>query len=275
MLYCIQRDLNMKYKHVILIGIDGAGNFYRNTNAKAIRKMFSEGAGTDRCLTVYPTESAQCWGSMLTGIYPEKHEMTMESTETTSYQKRDEYPTIYRIIRDAIPDAVIGSFSHWNTVNTRIADDGIGITKETGQDPPLADMICEYIEKEKPTFLFIQFDSIDDAGHGYGYNTPKYLEQLDIVDGYVGRIRDAVDRAGIAGDTLVIATADHGGIGGGHGGSSPEEMTVFFVAVGKTVNRGAEIKLEVKDIPAVVAYALGIGTDRNWDAKLPDNLFIK
>ena len=70
MLYCTQRDLNMKYKHVILIGIDGAGNFYRNTNAKAIRKMFSEGAGTDRCLTVYPTESAQCWGSMLTGIYP-------------------------------------------------------------------------------------------------------------------------------------------------------------------------------------------------------------
>ena len=51
MLYCTQRDLNMKYKHVILIGIDGAGNFYRNTNAKAIRKMFSEGAGTDRCLT--------------------------------------------------------------------------------------------------------------------------------------------------------------------------------------------------------------------------------
>lgn len=265
----------MKYRHVILIGVDGAGNFYRNTSAKAIRKMFSEGAGTDSCITSYPSESAQCWGSMLIGVLPEKHEMTMESTDTTPYGKRDVYPTIYKIIRDAIPDAVIGSFSHWNTVNTMIADNDIGITKATGQDGPLTDMICEYIEKEKPTFLFIQFDSIDDAGHGYGYNSPKYLEQLDIVDGYVGRIRDAVARAGIEDDTLIIATADHGGIGGSHGGSSPEEMTVFFVAVGKTVNRGAEIKLEVKDIPAVVAYALGIGTDRNWDAKLPDNLFIK
>lgn len=45
---------------------------------------------------------------------------------------------------------------------------------------------------------------VDGAGHGYGYNTSKYLEQLDIVDGYVGRIRESVERAGIADDTLVM-----------------------------------------------------------------------
>ena len=31
----------MKYRHVILIGIDGAGNFYRNTSDKTNRKKYT------------------------------------------------------------------------------------------------------------------------------------------------------------------------------------------------------------------------------------------
>ena len=49
------------YKHVILVGIDGAGNFYRSSKAPMIRRMMTEGAGTDRCLTSLPTISAECW----------------------------------------------------------------------------------------------------------------------------------------------------------------------------------------------------------------------
>lgn len=265
--------MSYKYKHVVLVGIDGAGNFYRSTDTPNIRKMLEEGAGTDMCLTSFPTDSAQCWGSMLIGVYPEKHEMTNGTIDDTPYSHRDKYPTIYKMIRDAMPESKIGSFSNWSPINTSIADAGIGITKSTGQDDILTVRICDYIKAEKPEFLFVQFDSIDGAGHTYGYNTERYLKELNVVDGYLGKIIQAVNDAGIAEDTLMISTADHGGIGCGHGGGSDEEKYVFLAVTGKTVNKGAKIKAEVKDIPAIIAHAFGIPDDPAWDAILPDGLF--
>jgi phosphopentomutase len=74
-------------------------------------------------------------------------------------------------------------------------------------------------------------------------------------------------------DTLFILTADHGGFDHGHGGDTDEEKYVFFAATGKTVNKGARIELEVKDIPAIVAYALGVEGNPTWQAKLPEGMF--
>ena len=267
--------MSYKYKHVVLVGIDGAGNFYKNTDAPNIRKMLEEGAGTDMCLTSYPTDSAQCWGSMLIGVYPEKHGMTNGTIDDTPYSYRDKYPTVYKLIRDNMPDAKIGSFSNWSPINSSIADAGIGITKSTGHDDILTVRICEYIKAEKPEFLFVQFDSIDGAGHTYGYNTERYLKELNVVDGYLGKILKAVEEAGIADDTLIISTADHGGIGCGHGGNSDEEKYVYFAAVGKTVNRGKRIDVEIKDTPAIICHALGIPADPNWDAKVPEGMFTE
>ena len=265
--------MSYKYKHVILVGIDGAGNFYRNTDTPNIHKMLREGAGTDMCLTSFPTDSAQCWGSMLIGVYPEKHKMTNGTIDDTPYMYRKECPTLFKVIRDAMPDAKIGSFSNWSPINTSIADDGIGITKRTGHDDILTVKICEYIKEEKPVFLFIQFDSIDGAGHSYGYNTERYLQELNVADGYLGKIIQAAEDAGIADDTLIISTADHGGIGCGHGGNSDEERYVFFAVTGKTVNKGAKIDVEIKDTPAIICRALGIPASPAWQAKVPDGLF--
>ncbi|MBR6920651.1 MAG: alkaline phosphatase family protein [Clostridia bacterium] len=264
--------MSFQYEHVILIGIDGAGNFYRGADTPTIHRLMEEGAGDDYCLTSIPTDSAECWGSMLIGVYPEKHGMTNGTIDDTPYKHGDEHPTVYKLIREAIPDAVIDSFSHWNPINTSIADPDIGIVKDTDQDGPLTERICDFIINEKPTFLFIQFDSIDGAGHKYGYNTPLYLKELHVVDGYAAKVCEAVEKAGIADSTLIIATADHGGIGTGHGGKTDEEKYVFFAATGKTVKKG-KIKLEIKDIPAIICRALGIPADPRWDAKVPDGMF--
>ena len=267
--------MSYKYKHIILVGIDGAGNFYKNTDTPNIHKMMAEGAGTDMCLTSFPTDSAQCWGSMLIGVYPEKHGMTNGTIDDTPYSHRDKYPTVYKMIRDAVPDAKIGSFSNWSPINSSIADAGIGITKCTGHDDILTVKICEYIKAEKPEFLFVQFDSIDGAGHTYGYDTERYLQELNVADGFVTSIRKAVADAGIEDDTLVIATADHGGSGHGHGGPSDEEKYVFFAAVGKTVPKGKKITVRVIDMPAIVTHALGVTPDPGWDSKVPEGMFTE
>lgn len=128
-------------------------------------------------------------------------------------------------------------------------------------------------KERKAGFSFVQFDSIDGAGHTYGYGTERYLEELSHADRYVAKIYSVLEEAGIADDTLFIVTTDHGGHGHSHGGTTDEEKYVFFVAVGKSIPAGARIDLEVKDIPAIITAALGIPGSSNWEAKLPQGLF--
>ena len=261
------------YKHVILVGIDGAGNFYRSTQAPMIRRMMAEGAGTDLCLTSLPSISAECWGSMLLGVYPAVHGLTNGIISSTPYTNTA-IPSVFTLIRKCHPHAKLASFCNWNPINLGILDDAA--TKQgTAHDEELTDMICACIKEDKPEFLFVQFDSVDHMGHAHGYGSPEHLTQIDLCDGLASKIYDAAVEAGIMEDTLFILTADHGGFDHGHGGDTDEEKYVFFAAVGKTVNKGAQISLEVKDIPAIVTYALGVQGSETWQAKLPEGLFVE
>ena len=261
------------YKHVILIGIDGAGNFYKGAEAPTIRRMMAEGAGTDMCLTSIPTISAECWGSMLLGVLPDVHGLNNGIVSSTPYHNPD-IPSVFTLIRKAHPDARLASFCNWNPINFGILDDPD--TKQgTAHDEPLTDMICDCIRNERPEFLFVQFDSVDHAGHAYGYGTEKHLAQIDVCDGLTARIYAAAEEAGILEDTLFMVTADHGGFDHGHGGTTDGEKYVFFSAVGRTVNKGARITMEVKDIPAIITHALGVPGSTGWQAKLPEGLFAE
>ena len=51
------------YKRVVLIGVDGAGAFFRDTDTPCIDEIFENGAISYNVLTSNPTISAQCWGS--------------------------------------------------------------------------------------------------------------------------------------------------------------------------------------------------------------------
>jgi arylsulfatase A-like enzyme len=45
----------------------------------------------------------------------------------------------------------------------------------------------------------------------------RYLGEISLMDAQIGRLLDAVDRLGLAADTWVIYTTDHGDLCGGHG----------------------------------------------------------
>lgn len=59
----------------------------------------------------------------------------------------------------------------------------------------LCDMACEYITQKKPVLSAFCFDNPDHVGHGDGHDTPAYYAKLRELDGYVGRIVDAIKEA--------------------------------------------------------------------------------
>ena len=63
------------YSHVAVIGVDGAGAFFQKADTPNLDRILANGARTYRALSSNPTISAQCWGSMLTGVTPEYHRL--------------------------------------------------------------------------------------------------------------------------------------------------------------------------------------------------------
>lgn len=270
-----------KYAHIIAVGIDGAGAFIREADTPCFDRIFAEGAVTYQALASWPTISAECWGSMLLGVGPEVHKLTNAIVSSAPYPTDAPFPSLFRRIREAFPDAKLGCCCNWDPITRGMVEDDPDIFRATGDDEPLTGTVCDYILREKPDFLFIQFDSVDGSGHGNGYGTPPHLEQIRKVDGLLGRIHAAAAEAGILEDTLLIAIADHGGTNPGdghgeHGGWTEEERLVTFAAVGKGIQKG-QPRMNIRDLAAIVLYGFGIPApdfrEDGWTAQVPEDLF--
>jgi len=70
----------------------------------------------------------------------------------------------------------------------------------------------ELLEKyrDRRFFFFVHFPEVDHKGHPFGENSPEYDAALRSADKWTGRIVEKLKSLGIADQTLVYVTADHG-----------------------------------------------------------------
>ncbi|MBR4727029.1 MAG: alkaline phosphatase family protein [Clostridia bacterium] len=264
------------YSYVAVIGIDGMGNFNRQAETPQMNRIFENGAVTYHALSMDPTISAENWGGMLLGTDPAVHNLTNGSISCNPYWD-DALPTLFRRIRAAMPAAYLASAVNWTPINIGIVEDGIGVDKRTAENDTLVTAEILDCVSKKPTFLFVQLDEVDGAGHHFGYGTPGHLAKIREIDALVGRIYDAYVQQGIAEETLFLCLADHGGVNHGHGGWAETEKYIFFGAAGRDVCPG-EISFAVtKDISATVLYALGLPvpayTPGGYTSQVPLGIF--
>ncbi len=270
--------MRQMYKYVAVIGIDGMGVFNKNTPTPFTDEIFKSGAVTYDALSMAPTISAQNWGAMLLGANPAVHGLTNGIISHKKYSD-ESLPSVFARIKRAMPDSKTASFCNWAPINYGIIEDGIGVEKINypDNDTALCDMICEYVKKEKPNFLFVHFDETDGAGHKYGYGEPGHLKKITETDALVGKIFDSYKESEIIDETLFIAIADHGGIRVGHGGYTDSEKYIFFAVRGKGVKKGKIEFAYTKDIAAIVLYALGIDVPKydsaGFSSQVPLGIF--
>jgi len=272
-----------KYSHVIVVGIDGAGSFIKDADTPNFDRIFAaNGAVTYGALASNPSISAECWGSMLLGVGPEVHKLTNAIVSSTPYPVDSPYPSLFRRIREAMPDAKLGSYCDWSPITKGIVEADLGVSNATARDSELTPIICDYIKNEKPDFLFIQMDSVDGAGHRNGYGTENHLKRISEVDVLVNDIHKAAEDAGILQDTLFMLIADHGGTNpgtgkGSHGGWSDGEKYVTFAAAGKGIVKSDIGEMNIRDLAAIVLYAFGIDApefdEAGWTSQIPCGIF--
>jgi len=132
--------------------------------------------------------------------------------------------------------------------------------------PATAKRAIQVFEEKRPDFMFIHFDDVDHAGHNFGWKSPEYFQAVEAVDSLIGDVLKAAEKAGLAKDTLVIMTADHGGKGKGHGNPTMEELEIPWIVRGPGVAAGHEIKDPVNtyDLAPTIAWVLGVKAPSCW-----------
>lgn len=282
---CFSQNIHesTKVKHVVIIGFDGLspdGIEYAIT--PNFHKIMQEGASTLHARAVLPTSSSTNWASMIMGAGPEQHGITSNDWEKDNFtlpaivQSEDFlFPTIFSLINQQISNAEIGAIYHWEGFGRLFEKSAVNYDVNPKTEEETARVASEYLIAKKPTFTFIHFDHIDHAGHEFGHGSPEYFKSVEKADALLGMLFQAIKKAGIAEETMVIITSDHGGIGHGHGGESLKEIEIPFIVWGKSIKKNFQITSPVYqyDNAATVAYALGINIPTAWIGKPVLNAF--
>ncbi len=262
--------------HVVVIGVDGMSpDGIQNAHTPHIDHMMEEGAHTMTARAVLPSSSSPNWASMLMAAGPEQHGITSNSWRRdhfllppTVYGVEDIFPTIFGVIRDQIPAAVTGAIYDWGGIANLLEPTVIDVNIDAhGPDTTTMEAVS-FIEASKPTYTFIHLDHVDGAGHdrNHGHGSPGYYKAVSKADSLIGEILGALKAADLMDKSIVIVSADHGGIGYGHGGETPSEMEIPFILFGKHVKGGYPIRSSVNtyDNAATVAYILGLTPPAAW-----------
>ncbi|MFQ6047345.1 MAG: nucleotide pyrophosphatase, partial [Gemmatimonadales bacterium] len=125
-----------------------------------------------------------------------------------------------------------------------------------------------HLTSADPDAAFVYLGTTDVVGHATSSLAPEYRAAIEQADRWVGELVAAVlarptyDRE----DWLILTSTDHGRRDdGGHGGLSPNERTIFYLASGPSTRRGTpEIPPGIVDVAVTALAHLGVRIDPSW-----------
>ena len=139
------------YRYVAIIGVDGMGAFCKDSKCPNIRKIFKNGATAYDCMSVYPTGSGQCWGTILMGVLPEVHKLT--NSIIVEEPNSGKYKTFFRLLLEEKPDTHAASFCSWNPINRGIVEELDGVTREKVPDFNVGKRVEDYIAENGHKYM--------------------------------------------------------------------------------------------------------------------------
>ena len=209
-----------------------------------------------------PTISAVGYNSLLTGTWANKHNVWDNDIEAPNYS----YWTIFRLMREAKPDAKLAIFSTWEDNRTKLLGEGLietgslkldfvfdGFEKDTLTYPH--DLEKDYIRKidnlvsfeaahilktQAPDLSWVYLEFTDDMGHRFG-KSPQLTMAIELADEQVGRIWEAIQfrEEKYGEEWLLWITTDHGRKAPDfkdHGGQSDSEREIWMVTNAKNLS---------------------------------------
>lgn len=269
-------------KHVLLIGVDGLGAYaIPQAEMPHLKSLMAKGSSSLEARSVLPSSSAVNWASMLMGAGPTFHGYTEWGSQVPEIPsiittKNKLFPSIFSLLKDQMPDAKTAAIYSWGGIGYLLEKDVIDFVIPTKDDETLTVSEASRIIKDhQPVFTFIHFSEPDNVGHNIGHDTPEYYAELKKVDERIGKLIAAVKVAGIENETIIMVTADHGGIDKGHGGKSLVEVQIPWIIAGPVIiqNQKLESSIITYDTAATIAFILGLEMPQVWRGQVIKEVF--
>ena len=283
----VGRPATAEVKHVIQISVDGGGSYYIQTlidwgQLPNFKRFQVEGATTMNARTDFdytvtlPNHTAMITGRpvldkrgpngpILGHLWTKNDE---PETDNLHLNARAYVKSAFDVAHDhglrtflAASKTKFVLYDQSYDVTTG-APDGIG--PDNGRDKidvAIIDtdadkMLEKYLDemRSRPAnYSFVHFANADAAGHAHTWGSSEYVAALKKVDEFLALILElASTHPELKDSTVVIVSADHGGIGDNHGTNSDwHNYTIPFLTWGAGVAAGADL------------YQLNVRTRRN------------
>jgi len=226
-------------------------------------QLIAEGACTMSAQTVVPSTTLPCIVSLFFSVEPNVHGITTNTWSPLDHM----VPGLFEVVSQS--GLRSAAFFNWDQLchlhppgsleaMLFLRDDE---TPKNGSDRELATLAEDYFRKHQVDFAFVYFHQTDAAGHRDGWMSAPYIDAIAEADHSIGKILNTLPP-----QTVLMITADHGGINHQHGADSPEETTIPFIIKGPGIPRGRRLKqpLRITDIAPTIAYFLGIESPTEW-----------
>jgi len=262
--------------HVFIVSFDqGNPDLIEKTDMPVFHQMAARGAHTWNAYTIVPSLTLPSHTSMLTGVGPQKHQILWNDYEPDKGLVK--VPTIFSIAKEhgLVTAMFVGKekFKHLALPNS--LDDFVW-PQPKDDAKSVAQAFAEALPHLRPNLCFIHFRDPDTAGHAFGAESVQKIRALKDCDEALGCITNALAKANLLDDSVLILTADHGShdvkgkngkISGAHGGADSADVRIPWVAWGRSVKKGFIIETPVVqyDTAATALWLLGISVpDSFW-----------
>lgn len=266
-----------KGSRVLVISIDGCRpDVALRADMPNFRELLKEGSFTMYARTTFVAITLPSHTSMITGVTPDKHQVTWNTDLEESDPKFHYplYPTLMELAHKAgYTTALVAAKSKFvtlakpGTVDWQAIPTGAAVT----DCDQTADNAVKIIAAHKPNVMMLHFGDADGVGHAVGWGTPQQVQSLERIDKAMGEVLQALKAAGVYKDTLIILSADHGGYGKTHGGPDQRSAYIPWVAVGPNIKpnfdltRMMDTQVHTEDTFATAASFLGLTIARDID----------
>ena len=168
---------------VLIIGIDGLRpDCLESAETPAIDALISDGLYSPDALNNDITYSGPGWSGMLCGVWSDAHGVTGNNFIGSNF---DDFPSYMKRLESEYPNLNTYSFCHWSPINDYILASDVDEALNTTSDAEVSDAAVDILQNDNPHAIFLHFDEVDGAGHGYGFNpnVPEYISKIEDTDG--------------------------------------------------------------------------------------------